>query len=183
MLPFEARFIDTGLSDVSIILVCGLIAVAGSWSEEVMGNGCCAEPSLDELFGDSAMRLLMRRDGVTEGDIRALLGKLEDERAVALGGSKRGLGVAKDAAHPTHRREMTESSGAAVAPRMSSPDRNVSVFANLEMSVRWGRAAAGAELRRSAGRDRRPRHGAQNCTSFLPGGRQHARLVEKLNRP
>ena len=90
MLPFHARFIDTGLSDVSIILVCGLIAVAGSWLEEVMDNEFCAEPTLDELFGDAAMRLLMQRDGVTESDIRALLGKLEDERAVALGGSKRG---------------------------------------------------------------------------------------------
>jgi len=85
-----------------------------------MGNECCAEPSLDELFGDSAMRLLMRRDGVTESDIRALLGKLEDARAVTLGGSKRGLGVAKNVAHPTHRREMTESSDAAVAPRIIS---------------------------------------------------------------
>jgi len=85
-----------------------------------MGNECCAEPSLDELFGDSAMRLLMRRDGVTESDIRALLGKLEDARAVTLGGSKRGLGVAKSVAHPTHRREMTESSDAAVAPRIIS---------------------------------------------------------------
>ena len=64
-----------------------------------MDNEFCAEPTLDELFGDAAMRLLMQRDGVTESDIRALLCKLEDARAVALGGSKRGLGVAKTAAH------------------------------------------------------------------------------------
>ena len=94
-----------------------------------MGNECCAEPSLDELFGDSAMRLLMRRDGVTESDIRALLGKLEDARAVTLGGSKRGLGVAKNVAHPTRRREMTESSDAAVAPRIISKKSSWKVVA------------------------------------------------------
>jgi hypothetical protein len=48
-----------------------------------MFNGCCTEPSLDELFGDAAMRLLMRRDGVTESDIRALLCTLKDARADA----------------------------------------------------------------------------------------------------
>jgi hypothetical protein len=48
----------------------------------------CTEPSLDELFGDSAMRLLMRRDGVTESDIRALLCELKDARAVAFGGQQ-----------------------------------------------------------------------------------------------
>jgi len=46
-----------------------------------MLNGRCAEASLDELFGDAAMRLLMRRDGVTESDIRALLCTLKDARA------------------------------------------------------------------------------------------------------
>ena len=40
------------------------------------------EPSLDELFGDIAMQLLMRRDGVSKRDIRALLGGLRDARAV-----------------------------------------------------------------------------------------------------
>ena len=58
-----------------------------------MFNERCAEPSLDELFGDSAMRLLMRRDGVTESDIRALLCDLKDARAVALGGTERGPGA------------------------------------------------------------------------------------------
>jgi len=53
--------------------------------EEVMFNGRCTDPSLDELLGDTAMRLLMRRDGVTESDIRALLSKLKDARAVAFG--------------------------------------------------------------------------------------------------
>jgi hypothetical protein len=37
-----------------------------------MGKTRCAEPSLDELFRDIAVQLLMRRDGVTESDIRAL---------------------------------------------------------------------------------------------------------------
>jgi hypothetical protein len=45
---------------------------------------CCTEPSLDELFGDVAMRLLMRRDGVTESDIRTLLCEMKGARAVAL---------------------------------------------------------------------------------------------------
>jgi len=39
-----------------------------------MGKTCCAEPSLDELFRDIAVQILMRRDGVMESDIRALLG-------------------------------------------------------------------------------------------------------------
>ena len=46
-----------------------------------MGKTHCAEPSLDELFRDIAVRLLMRRDGVTESNIRALLGKMEEARA------------------------------------------------------------------------------------------------------
>jgi hypothetical protein len=49
-----------------------------------MFDGRSAEPSLDELFGDVTMRLLMRRDGVTEYDIRTLLCKLKDARAAAL---------------------------------------------------------------------------------------------------
>jgi hypothetical protein len=85
-----------------------------------MCNEYCTEPSLDELFGDAAVRLLMRRDGVTESDIRALLCKLKDARAVALGGSKRGPGAAKSAGHIPDRRAMTESSQAAVAPRIVS---------------------------------------------------------------
>jgi hypothetical protein len=68
------------------------------WWEEVMFNGCCTEPSLDELFGDAAMRLLMRRDGVTESDIRALLCTLKDARAVRSCGTKRRGGAAKSAA-------------------------------------------------------------------------------------
>ena len=64
----------------------------------------CSEPSLDELFGDSALRLLMRRDGVTEGDIRVLLLELRDARAVALGVIKRGPGTAKSGDHMPDRR-------------------------------------------------------------------------------
>ena len=48
--------------------------------EEVMANRRCTEPSLDELFGDVAMQLLMRRDGVRESDVRALLCELRDAR-------------------------------------------------------------------------------------------------------
>ena len=50
----------------------------------------CTEPSLDELFGDAAIRLLMRRDGVTESDVRALLCELKNARAVRLCETKRG---------------------------------------------------------------------------------------------
>ena len=46
-----------------------------------MCNPHCTEPSLDELFGDVAIQLLMRRDGVTESDVRALLDGLRLARA------------------------------------------------------------------------------------------------------
>src|SRR5215813_7227587 len=45
-----------------------------------MFKQCRAEPSLDELFDDFAMQLLMRRDGVTESDVKALLCDLKDIR-------------------------------------------------------------------------------------------------------
>jgi hypothetical protein len=54
-----------------------------------MCNQHCTEPSLDELFGDFPMQLLMRRDGVTESDVRTLLCQIKDIRAVASGGTKR----------------------------------------------------------------------------------------------
>jgi hypothetical protein len=63
------------------------LAAAAIWREEVMCNRHCSEPSLDELFGDVAMQLLMRRDGVRESDVRALLGELRDARAAASGGA------------------------------------------------------------------------------------------------
>jgi hypothetical protein len=43
------------------------------------------------------MRLLVRRGGVTESDIRGLLCELKDARAVALGGTKRESGVDRKA--------------------------------------------------------------------------------------
>jgi hypothetical protein len=72
---------------------------------------CYTEPSLDELFGDFAMRLLMRRDGVTESDLRTLLCELK-ARAVALRETKRGPG-ADISAHTSDRREMVVSNRAA----------------------------------------------------------------------
>src|SRR5262249_12109742 len=42
------------------------------------------EPSLDELLGDVAIRLLMERDGVTENDLRAVLAKVKEARALAV---------------------------------------------------------------------------------------------------
>jgi len=52
-----------------------------------MCNTRGTQPSLDELFGDVAMQLLMRRDGVTGSDVQALLSELRDARAVASGGT------------------------------------------------------------------------------------------------
>jgi hypothetical protein len=109
----QARVIGIAFTDGSILFACQLIAVAELWWEEVMFNERCTEPSLDELFGDSAMRLLMRRDGVTESDIRALLHELKGARAVALGGNERGPGAAISAAYVPDRREMVVSSRAA----------------------------------------------------------------------
>jgi hypothetical protein len=92
------RFIGIELTDI-------LFAVAELWWEEAMFNERCSEPSLDELFGDSALRLLMRRDGVMEGDIRALLLELKDARSVALGATKRGPNAAKNGDHMPDRRK------------------------------------------------------------------------------
>ena len=58
-----------------------------------MCNTRGTQPSLDELFVDVAMKLLMRRDGVTESDVRALLSELRDARAVAAGGTARKSGT------------------------------------------------------------------------------------------
>ena len=54
-----------------------------------MCNRRCAEPSLDELFRDAAMQLLMRRDRVTEGEVRALLGEVKEARTVVSGWVRR----------------------------------------------------------------------------------------------
>ena len=53
-----------------------------------MSKTRCAEPSLDELFGDIAVQLLMRRDGVRESDIRSLLGQVKQAWAATLGGDR-----------------------------------------------------------------------------------------------
>jgi hypothetical protein len=63
--------------------------VAEAWQEEVMWNGRGTEPSLDELFRDVAMQLLMARDGVRESDIRALLSELRNAREAASGETAR----------------------------------------------------------------------------------------------
>jgi len=52
-----------------------------------MCNTRCGEPSLNELFHDVAIQLLMRRDGVTENNVRALLDELRDARGVGSGGT------------------------------------------------------------------------------------------------
>ena len=60
----------------------------GGWHEHAVGNRNGTEPSLDELFWDSTIQLLMRRDGVQETDVRALLRGIRDARA-ASDGTKR----------------------------------------------------------------------------------------------
>ena len=40
----------------------------------------CTEPRLDELLGDSAMQLLMARDGIDEAALRQLLGTVATSR-------------------------------------------------------------------------------------------------------
>jgi len=116
VLSFQARFTGIALTDVSIIFVCGPLAVTGSRWEEVMGNECCAEPSLDELFRDPAMQVLLRRDGVTENDIWALLCTMKEARAVAMRVAERRPGAPKSAAHMPDRRETVISSRAARSP-------------------------------------------------------------------
>jgi hypothetical protein len=49
--------------------------------EDVMSNARSTEPSLDELFQDASIQLLMRRDGVQESDVRALLQRMSAVRA------------------------------------------------------------------------------------------------------
>jgi hypothetical protein len=82
-----------------------------------MFNERRTEPSLDELFGDIAMRLLMRCDCVTESDIRALLCKLKDARAMALSQAERGAGADIIAAHTSDRKVMGASSRTAGLPK------------------------------------------------------------------
>jgi len=81
-----------------------------------MGNECCAEPSLDELFRDPAMQVLLRRDGVTENDIWALLCTMKEARAVAMRVAERRPVAPKSAAHMPDRRETVISSRAARSP-------------------------------------------------------------------
>jgi hypothetical protein len=40
-------------------------------------SDCWAEPTLDELLGDSLVRLLMASDGVQESTLRELLGSVQ----------------------------------------------------------------------------------------------------------
>jgi hypothetical protein len=51
--------------------------------EELLYYQRCTEPSLDELFEEFAVQLLMRRDGVTESEIRALLSEMKNAQAGA----------------------------------------------------------------------------------------------------
>jgi hypothetical protein len=75
-----------------------------------MCDGRCTEPSLDELFGDTATQLLMRRDGVRESDVRALLCELRDARAAASVATARERGASKCANRASDREENIVSS-------------------------------------------------------------------------
>ena len=86
-------------------------AVPEVWQEEVMWNGRGTEPSLDELFGDVAMQLLMRRDGVRESDVRMLLSELRDARRAASGGTARGRDDSVFANEASDREQNMVSSG------------------------------------------------------------------------
>jgi hypothetical protein len=70
-----------------------------------MFKQCCAQPSLDELFDDFAMQLLMRRDGVSESDVKALLCDLKDIRKAALDGINRKPFSDSNAGHAPDRGE------------------------------------------------------------------------------
>ena len=61
------------------------VSTFASGREDAMCNARCTEPSLNELFCDVAMQLLMRRDGVTERDVRALLDGLRVVRSEKSG--------------------------------------------------------------------------------------------------
>ena len=65
-----------------------------------MCNGHCTEPSLNELFGDVAIQLLMQRDGVAESDVRELLDGLRHARAKQSGNTtpERGAVIGTDQA-------------------------------------------------------------------------------------
>jgi hypothetical protein len=43
------------------------------------------QPTLDEMLADPMVRLVMRRDGVDESCLRALLRRVRDQRAAAPG--------------------------------------------------------------------------------------------------
>ena len=99
-----------------------------------MLNWRCAEPSLDELFGDAAMRLLMQRDGVTESDIRGLLCTLKDARAVALGATKRKPGAIKGGAHMLDLRDAVVSSRAAKSSKAGKTPPQVHLNSKLTVT-------------------------------------------------
>jgi hypothetical protein len=71
-------------------------SAAEPWREEAL-HDLRREPSLDELFRDSAMQLLMRRDGVTEGEVRTLLGEVKEARTAVSGWARRWSTEASDA--------------------------------------------------------------------------------------
>jgi hypothetical protein len=71
-----------------------------------MFSHCCNEPSLDEVFGDFAVQLLMRRDGVTESDIRELLCKVKLACAGGLGATERRFGPTANVVRACDRSEI-----------------------------------------------------------------------------
>ena len=64
-----------------------------------MCSSRCIEASLDDLFSDIAMELLMRCDGVKESDVRALLDQLREPRSAVSAG----IASKRDASMRTNR--------------------------------------------------------------------------------
>jgi hypothetical protein len=81
-----------------------------------MCNAHCAEPSLDELFGDVAIQLLMQRDSVTESDVRELLDGLQHARAERCGEPTLQPGAVIGPCQPRDRENDNPSSRSAGSP-------------------------------------------------------------------
>ena len=100
------------------------MAVAELWREEVICIRRCTEPSLDELFGDVAMQLLMRCDGVRENDIQVLLGELRDTQVVASDAAAfvRGASISADQV-PDREKNIVSSRSTKLAVATKCPIR------------------------------------------------------------
>ena len=81
-----------------------------------MCHAHCTEPSLNELFDDVAIQLLMQRDRVTERDVRALLDALRHARAERSGETTPDPGGLIGTDQPLGREGDNPSDGSTVSP-------------------------------------------------------------------